>query len=75
MKAAFKSVQSLLDQMMLGRQRTFCCSSENRVTCFTVVYDVSIVMCATQQTKGPTPWQLCTPISMGILEYVLVPCG
>lgn len=27
MKAAFKSVQSLLDQMMLGRQKTFCCSS------------------------------------------------
>lgn len=73
MKAAFKSVQSLLDQMMFGRQKTFCCSSYNKVFCFTVVYNVSAVTCRAQPTKGPVPLLLCTTISAGILESGLVP--
>lgn len=70
MKAAFKSVQSLSDQMTFGRQKTFCYIRQNKVICFTVVYDVSAVMCRTQPTK---PLLSCTTISTGILESVLVP--
>lgn len=67
---AFKSVQSLLDQMTFGRQKTFCYIRQNEVICFTVVYDVRAVMCTTQPTK---PLLLYTTISTGILESVLVP--
>lgn len=70
MKAAFQSVQSLLDQMTFGRQKTFCYIRQNKVICFIVVHDVSAVMCRTQPTK---PLLLCTTISTGILESVLVP--